>query len=530
MEYCFSDLVDLTKLRSLMEAFYRVTGISSAIVEPDGKVILSVAWREICVKFHREHPSTAALCRRSDQYIKEHLQGCNGYTWYECPNGMIDAAAPIVIDGKHLATFFHGQFFFAAPDVHRFTEQARRFGFDREEYLAALKLVPILSIERLNSIMDYFAQLANMLAEIGLARIKQLEQENEKLQASDLQLFRIFNSTPNVSIQGHDIQGNLTFWNAAAEKLYGFSKEEVLGRYIGHTVMDRGTAAKYTRIIEEIDKTDQVYGPAEWEVKDKQGRAKTVYSTLFPVKLQKGKEFICMDVDVTEQKALEREVARLDRLNLVGEMAASIGHEVRNPMTTVRGYLQILTNKPCFRGYTDQFNLMIEELDRTNKIITEFLSLARDKTIDKKLQSLNRIIEAMSPLIYADAVKRNSIVKIYLEDIPDLHLDEKEIRQLLLNLVRNALEATESGGIIVIKTFCEKNEVVLAVQDNGSGIPKAIQEKVGTPFFSTKAQGTGLGLAICFSIATRHNAKILLESDATGTTFRVRFGVTAVSA
>jgi len=96
---------------------------------------------------------------------------------------------------------------------------------------------------------------------------------------------------------------------------------------------------------------------------------------------------------------------------------------------------------------------------------------------------------------------------------------------LLFNLVRNALEAMPSGGTIDIRTFTENGEVILAIQDTGNGIPKEIIEKIGTPFFTTKEQGTGLGLAICFSIATRHNAKISIESTPFGTTFLIHFSL-----
>lgn len=525
MGYKFSDLVDITKLRFLMEAFYDVTGIASTVIEADGNIVIAVGWRDICQKFHRIHPITKQQCQKSDNYIYKHLGRRNSYICYECANGLIDAAAPIVIDGKHVATVFHGQFFFEEPEIKRFTAQAHRYGFDVKEYLAALSMVPIISQDRLDSIMKYFLQLAEMLAELGLAQLRQLEQEEKRSHASDLQVFRIFNSTPNIAIQGHDLCGRLTFWNSAAEELYGFTCEEVMGRRIDETIMNTETAANFLRIIREIDETDHLYGPVEWTVRDKQGQEKIVYSTVFPVRLQRGKEFICMDVDITDQKLLEREIARLDRLNLVGEMAASIGHEVRNPMTTVRGYLQILADKQCFGHYADRFTVMIEELDRMDQIISEFLSLAKNKHIDKQQKNLNQIIEVMTPLIYADAVKNNIFLDIILDKIPDLHLDEKEMRQLLLNLVRNALEATPSGGRIKINTFCKQNEVVLVVQDSGGGIPKEVRDKIGTPFFTTKPEGTGLGLAICFSIATRHNAKILIESDSFGTAFSIRFMV-----
>ncbi len=232
---------------------------------------------------------------------------------------------------------------------------------------------------------------------------------------------------------------------------------------------------------------------------------------------------LVLGIDITEQKRMGKEIARLDRLNLVGEMAAGIGHEIRNPMTTVRGFLQMLGEKNDCAKYKDYFNLMIEELDRANSIITEYLSLAKNKPVELKRQNLNKIVTAIFPLIAADAIVTDKYVEVDLYDIPKLLLDEKEIRQLILNLVRNGLEAMSPGGHLIIKTSAEDEEVVLAVQDYGRGINPDVLEKIGTPFYTTKENGTGLGLAVCYSIAARHNAAIKVETGAGGTTFSVRF-------
>lgn len=227
--------------------------------------------------------------------------------------------------------------------------------------------------------------------------------------------------------------------------------------------------------------------------------------------------------DLTERKKMEREMARLDRLNLVGEMAAGIGHEVRNPMTTVRGFLQMLSSKIDTKLYHHYYKIMIEELDRANSIITEFLSLAKDKVILRQTINLNQIINALVPLIEADALVNDKNLRIRLGEISDLLLDEKEIRQLILNLARNGLEAMEAGGYITIATYEEDGQVILSVSDEGRGIDKAIQDKMGTPFFTTKENGTGLGLAVCYSIAARHCAKIDLKTSKKGTCFYVKF-------
>ena len=232
---------------------------------------------------------------------------------------------------------------------------------------------------------------------------------------------------------------------------------------------------------------------------------------------------LILGIDVTEQKRMEKEIARLDRLNLLGEMAAGIGHEVRNPMTTVRGFLQMLGGKEDCAKYKQYFDLMIEELDRANSIITEFLSLARNKVIEQKECNLNSIINVLFPLIQADAMRSDKYLKVELEEIPNLILDEKEIRQLILNLARNGLEAMAPDFTLTVRTFTEGEGVVMAVEDQGNGINPGVHEKIGTPFFTTKENGTGLGLAVCYSIARRNNASIDFETSSSGTTFFVRF-------
>lgn len=227
--------------------------------------------------------------------------------------------------------------------------------------------------------------------------------------------------------------------------------------------------------------------------------------------------------DISERKLYERELARLDRLNLVGEMAAGIGHEVRNPMTTVKGFLQLYRDKEAFNQYKGSFDLMVDELDRANSIITEFLNLAKNKMVDLKKHNLNTILENLFPLILADAMVLDKNIELQLEVVPELLMDEKEIRQLVLNLVRNGLEAMPPGGNLTIRTFTDGSEVVLSVQDQGSGIEPGVLEKIGTPFFTTKDHGTGLGLAVCYSITARHKAVINIETGSAGTTFFIKF-------
>ncbi len=236
---------------------------------------------------------------------------------------------------------------------------------------------------------------------------------------------------------------------------------------------------------------------------------------------QKSREYLLQ----AEKQKMDSALSRFDRLNLIGEIAASIGHEVRNPMTTVRGYLQLYQKK--YEQHTQQFDLMIAEIDRANAIITEFLSLAKNKRVDLKVGNLNTTITNLFPLLQADAFRTGHYLNLQTCDIPDILFDDNEIRQLLLNLFRNALEATPERCTVTIATKLEDQCVQLSVRDTGPGLPELVLENIGKPFITTKETGTGLGLPVCYSIAKRHNAEIDVETGAGGTTFLVKFKLPA---
>jgi signal transduction histidine kinase len=204
-------------------------------------------------------------------------------------------------------------------------------------------------------------------------------------------------------------------------------------------------------------------------------------------------------------------------------MAASIGHEIRNPMTSVRGFLQMFSAQENSEEKKIYYDLMIEELDRANAIITEFLNLAKDKTADLRPQSLGLIIARIRPMIEAEALMRDKHVRIIAGNDIQLLLDENEIRQMVLNLVRNGLDAMSSGGTVTIIMEENEREVILCIADQGCGIDSDIIELIGTPFVSSKDNGVGLGMAVCYSIAARHGARIEFETGSEGTVFRIYF-------
>lgn len=230
----------------------------------------------------------------------------------------------------------------------------------------------------------------------------------------------------------------------------------------------------------------------------------------------------CSIRDVTEKIRINTELARLDRLNVVGEMAASIAHEIRNPMTTVRGFLQLLGAKTEFAQHQHLMKLMIEELDRANNIITTYLSLART-SVSTSPCDLGALVESFAPILNADILMRDRNIKYQLALTTAVPVCEAEIKQLLTNLVKNACEAMISGGTVTVAVVEDLKNVCLSVSDEGSGITKELLPRLGTPFLTTKDNGVGLGLAICYRIAERHNATISVDSSLQGSKFSICF-------
>ncbi len=333
----------------------------------------------------------------------------------------------------------------------------------------------------------------------------------------------LIENTPDI-ISRIDKAMRISFINSSIIKLTGSPPQQFIDKPLDELfICDKNTLALWKKNV-EIVFTTRKPNVFEYEYPGLNGVCH-FHARIVPEFNTDGsvKSALCTSRDITTYKNLTTEMARLDRLNLVGEMAASIGHEVRNPMTTVRGFLQMMSLKNEYKHNSEFFKIMIEELDRANSIISEFLSLAKDKSVHLQENNLNTIINALLPLMQASAIVDNKYIHCDLTDIPNLLLDEKEIRQLILNLVNNGLDAVNSGGNIYITTFTYDNTVALAIQDEGHGIPKEIMNKIGTPFFTTKETGTGLGLAVCYSIANRHNATIQPISGIHGTTFYILF-------
>lgn len=251
------------------------------------------------------------------------------------------------------------------------------------------------------------------------------------------------------------------------------------------------------------------------------------FTSTSPIRKSRSNEIIgavAIVQDITELETLRMELNHIERLSLVGQMAAGITHEIRNPMAVVRGFLQLMREKspPNLDHY---YRIVMEELDRANSIISDFLSLAQNRPVESEQCNLHEILKELTPLLWADANLRGQMIEVKLGDpVPFLLLNAKEIKQLILNLARNGMEAMGEKGQLTLETRLAESGVEVLVTDTGPGIPSGQKEKLFEPFYTTKAKGTGLGLALCLSIVERHGGKISVDSEeGKGTTFTVLF-------
>ena len=177
MKYSFKELVDLKKLQELTDELYTATSIPSSFATTKGEILTGSGWQRICTDFHRKNPLSRNRCTKSDADIRKKLYEGSPFIVYECPHGLTDAVAPILIEGKHAANLLSGQIFMVPQDKTKedfFREQAQKYGYDEAEYINAFYEVPVFSEEKFTAALSFLSKLAEFVADMGLKRLHEL--------------------------------------------------------------------------------------------------------------------------------------------------------------------------------------------------------------------------------------------------------------------------------------------------------------------------------------------------------------------
>ena len=231
--------------------------------------------------------------------------------------------------------------------------------------------------------------------------------------------------------------------------------------------------------------------------------------------------------DMSEIKRLEEQVRRTEKLAAIGRLAAGVAHEIRNPLSSIRGFAYLLGRgqgkETPEREYAD---VMVREIDRINHVVTDLLNFSRPMTLEPESTMLPDLIDHVVSLVSADAKAHGVSIQVDCEPaLPPRTLDPNQVTQALLNLMLNAVNAMETGGTIVIRASAspDGDGLEIQVEDNGPGINPDVQEKIFEPFYTTREQGTGLGLAMVRKIAENHDGGISVVSPLPETGRGTRF-------
>lgn len=215
--------------------------------------------------------------------------------------------------------------------------------------------------------------------------------------------------------------------------------------------------------------------------------------------------------DVTEKIQMEEQLRQSETLNVVGELAAGIAHEIRNPMTSLKGFIQLL--KTSIDGYEMYFDIISSEIERIETIVSQMLVLAKPQAIQYKEENVVSILEKTMELLNAQAVLENvQLMKHFNSDEILVYCEPNQLKQVFINIIKNAIEVMPDGGRVSFHTAIEKDFVKISIQDNGPGISPENLHTIGKPFFTTKESGTGLGLRVSYKIVEEHGGKITVES------------------
>ncbi|MGJ7034169.1 ATP-binding protein [Anoxybacillus eryuanensis] len=356
-----------------------------------------------------------------------------------------------------------------------------------------------------------FVILSAVFMYIALRKHRQLKQMEE----SEQELLTLIHAMPDF-VSFKDGQGRWLRVNDFGLKLYGLEHVD----YKGKTDAE---LAEYTPHFREallycIDSDEEAWQAktvtrAEESFSMPNGEMKTFDVIKVPLFYENGKRkgLVVIGRDITQQKIAEQLLLKKEKLSVIGELAAGIAHEIRNPLTSIKGFLQMMKET---KEVDERFvQIMLDEIERVNQIVTQLLVLAKPQMKAYKPLALHDVLEYVIELFTYEAILQNVQMKYEPRTSAMIYGDKNELIQVFVNIVKNALEAMPKGGKLTISTKDEDDCVYVVIEDTGKGIEQERLKHIGEPFYTLKEKGMGLGLTTSMKIVHEHKGTMQIESE-----------------
>ncbi|WP_163102674.1 ATP-binding protein [Peribacillus alkalitolerans] len=322
-----------------------------------------------------------------------------------------------------------------------------------------------------------------------------------------------------------DEKGIITSVNDTLCQISKYSRDELIGQ--NHSILNSGYHSR--EFFKELWKTIHAGDVWKGEIRNKakDGSFYWVDTTIVPFVDKNGKiyQYLAIRNDITERKRTEEIISRQEKLSVLGQMAAGVAHEIRNPLTSMRGYTEFLILDETSSERQEYLEIIIDEIERVNTIVEDFMQLAKPMNYQFQAKPVMSIILSTLDLLEIEASKKNVQFELKTVDEPLwIKCEEDRIKQVFLNIMKNGIEAMPNGGDLSIRISKIEDHVQLSFTDTGKGIPQDQLLKIGEPFFTTKKMGNGLGMMVSFKIVEGHGGQIRIQSEVgKGSTFILTF-------
>ncbi|MCF8127612.1 MAG: PocR ligand-binding domain-containing protein [Deltaproteobacteria bacterium] len=539
-----SDIIDARAVQAMMDDFFKLTNIGIAILDSSGTILVATGWQDICTQFHRKYPETRRNCLKSDLELSKGVEP-GTFRLYRCKNNMWDMATPIIVGGKRLGNLYLGQFLFEdeVPELEVFREQAKKYNFDEKEYMEAFDRVPRWKRETVNTVMSFYAKLANLISQLSYSNIssaKTLKERTRILKAFE-ERERLLNEMGRIAKIGgweHDLVTLKTFWTKGIYDIIGLE-----------------TLKEPPGVDEHLDFFPTEHRKTIGEAYGRTARGGAPFDLELPVNTLTGEHLWCriqgeavmasgkcikmrgVFQDITEKRRMEQALARARRLESMGILAGGLAHDYNNLLSMILGNISMAKDG---EGSIADFLDDAEEATLKAKDLThQLMTLSKGSGFYKKIRSVKDSLE-----ICANEISGFSTCTCNISldgNLWPAEHDASQLKYAIRNVLENGVEAMPKGGVLTLKAEnvlvqedhknldLPKNSgdyIKISVSDHGVGIPKANLAKVFDPYFSTKENGSekgmGLGLAIAHAIVKKHDGHIVIHSKrGSGTTVQL---------